>query len=232
MAAGRVPPVAWLLLALPVCFWGGGYTATAIATEHTSGLFLATLAALPLMMLVTRSRLPRGEALAGAALSGLLVVTLFFVGISEGTRLAGAANAAVLISAAPLWVAVLGRLLLGERIRRAALAGLLLGFTGIVLMVSHQLGGDHDSGDLALGISLALLAGIGWAGGTMIVRRLVVRKASFDFVGLTTVQYIAGSPLLIALALGVEGVTAEDETHFGKPQDLAFLPPGLPLIHI
>jgi len=77
-------------------------------------------------------------------------------------------------------------------------------------MVSRQLGGDHDSGDLALGIGLALLAGIGWAGGTMIVRRLVVRKASFDFVGLTTVQYLAGSPPLIALALGVEGVHGTD----------------------
>ena len=30
--------------------------------------------------------------------------------------------------------------------------------------------------------------------------------------------------------LGVEGVTAEDETHFGKPQDLAFLPDGSVLV--
>ena len=27
--------------------------------------------------------------------------------------------------------------------------------------------------------------------------------------------------------LGVEGVTAEDQTHFGRPQDLAFLPDGI-----
>ena len=30
--------------------------------------------------------------------------------------------------------------------------------------------------------------------------------------------------------LGVEGVTAEDETHFGRPQDLAFLPDGSVLV--
>jgi 6-bladed beta-propeller len=37
-----------------------------------------------------------------------------------------------------------------------------------------------------------------------------------------------GSQLL--KTLGVEGETAEDETHFGKPQDLAFLPDGTILV--
>jgi hypothetical protein len=37
-----------------------------------------------------------------------------------------------------------------------------------------------------------------------------------------------GSQLL--KTLGVEGETAEDETHFGKPQDLAFLPDGTVLV--
>ena len=37
-----------------------------------------------------------------------------------------------------------------------------------------------------------------------------------------------GSRLL--QTLGVEGVTAEDETHFGKPQDIAFLPDGSVLV--
>jgi len=37
-----------------------------------------------------------------------------------------------------------------------------------------------------------------------------------------------GSQLL--KTLGVEGETAEDETHFGKPQDLAFLPDGSVLV--
>lgn len=205
-----------MLLALPVSFWGGGYTATAVATDHTSGLFLAglrcvpTLAVLPLMLLAVRGRLPRGAALRAGAVSGLLVVTVFFIGISEGTRHAGAANAAVLISASPLWVALLSRLFLQERIRPVALGGLLLGFIGIVLMVSRQLGGTHGAGDMALGIGLALAGGIAWAGGTMIVRRLAVRDEKFDFVGLSVVQYLAGAPPLIIAALAVEGTGGTD----------------------
>lgn len=211
-----VPLFAWALLALPVGFWGGGYTATSVATRHTSGLFLAglrtlpTLAALPLMMLVARARLPRRDQLGGAALSGLLVVTVFFVGISEGTSHAGAANAAVLISAAPLWVALLARVVLGERIKPVATAGLLLGFAGIVVMVSRQLGGTHSGSDLAIGIGLALAAGVAWAAGTMLVRRLAVRDPQLDFVGLTTVQYAAGSPLLIVIAFAVKGTGGTD----------------------
>lgn len=210
MGRQRIPAIAWALLALPVGFWGGGYTATAVATEHTSGLMLAglrclpTLAVMPLAVLLG-ARLPRGANLRGAAISGVLVVTVFFIGLSEGTSHAGAANAAVLISAAPLWVALLARVFLHERIAPTATAGLGLGFAGIVLMVSRQLGGTHGAGDLALGIGLALAAGIAWAAGTMVIRRLAVRDPKLDFVGLTAVQYLVGSPILVVVAFALKG---------------------------
>lgn len=214
---GRAPLGAWLLLLLPVGFWGGGYTATAVATEHTSGLMLAglrclpTLAVLPLAPLFG-ARLPRGQVLRDGALSGFLVVTVFLLGISEGTAHAGAANAAVLISAAPLWVALLARLFLGERIRPPAAAGLLLGFAGIVLMVSRQLGGGRGAGELALGLGIALAAGIAWAGATMIVRRLAVANPGLDVVGLSVVQYLVGAPILIVVGFAVRGTGGTDWT--------------------
>ncbi len=215
MQRGSTPIVAWALLALPVGFWGGGYTATSVATDHTSGLLLAglrtlpTLAVLPLALLLG-ARLPRGADIRGAIISGLLVVTVFFIGISEATKHAGAANAAVLISAAPLWVALLARIFLRERISRTAVAGLLLGFAGIVVMVSRQLGGSHGASDLTIGIGLALAAGIAWAAGTMIVRRMAVRNPQLDFVGLTAAQYLAGSPILIIVAFAVKGTGGTD----------------------
>ena len=216
MSTRQTPLFAWLLLLPPILFWGGGYTATSIATDHTSGLLLAglrtlpTLAVLPLAFLFG-ARLPRTrEAIIGAIVSGLLVVTVFFIGISEGTRHAGAANAAVLISASPLWVAVLARVFLGERVKRITTVGLLVGFAGIVLMVSRQLGGAHGAGDLTLGIGLALAAGVAWAAGTLIVRRLAVRDRQLDFVGLTAAQYLAGSPLLIIVAFAVQGTGGTD----------------------
>jgi drug/metabolite transporter (DMT)-like permease len=107
-------------------------------------------------------------------------------------------------------VALLARVVLQERIKPAATAGLLLGFAGIVVMVSRQLGGSHSGSDLAVGIGLSLAAGVAWAAGTMIVRRLAVRDPDLDFVGLTTAQYLAGSPILIVVALAVKGTGGTD----------------------
>lgn len=207
--------LAWALLALPICFWGGGYSATAIATEHTSGLMLAALRTLPSLALLPLVflfgvRLPRRQDILGAVVSGLLVVTVFVIGISVATRHIGAANTAVLGSAAPLWVAVLARIFLRERISRTAVVGLGIGFAGIVVMVSHQLGGNHGAGDLTLGIALGLSAGIAWAMGTLIVRRLALRNPGLDFVGLTAAQYLAGSPLLIIAAFTFKGTHGTD----------------------
>lgn len=215
MRRGSTPIFAWALLAVPVGFWGGGYTATAVATEHTSGLMLAGLRTLPSLALLPLvfmfgARLPRGADVRGAVSSGLLVVTVFVVGISVATRHIGAANTAVLASAAPLWVALLARVFLRERISRTTGAGLGLGFVGIVVIVLRQLGGRHGGSALALGIGLALAAGIAWATGTMIVRRMVVRNPGLDFVGLTAVQYLAGSPILIVAAFAFKGTGGTD----------------------
>lgn len=214
MTGTRVPPFAWALLAFPVCFWGGGYTATAIATEHTSGLMLAALRCLPPLAVIPIAlalgmRLPRGAALKGGIVSGLLVVVVFVAGTSLGAENGGAANAAVLASAAPLWVAVLGRAFLKERIAPATAAGLMLGFAGIVVMVARQLG-DGGSGSLAFGICMSALAGLAWASGTLIVRRLAVRDPKLDVVGLTAVQYLAGCPILIVIGFAAEGTGGTD----------------------
>ena len=68
------------------------------------------------VVVLTRGQLPRGRPLALAAISGLLMVTLTYEGIAEGTKLAGAGNAAVLVNTTPFFVLVFGRVFLGERI--------------------------------------------------------------------------------------------------------------------
>jgi drug/metabolite transporter (DMT)-like permease len=211
----RVPPGAWALLVFPVCFWGGGYTATTIATEHTPALMLAALRCLPPLVAIPVAmlfgmRLPRGANLRGGILSGLLVVVVFVLGTTLGAHNAGAANAAVLASAAPLWVAVLGRSFLRERVSPVAAVGLALGFAGIVVMVARQLGGAGATGDLRLGIAMSAIAGLAWASGTLMVRRLAVRDPKLDFVGLTAVQYLVGCPILVAVGFAAEGTGSTD----------------------
>jgi drug/metabolite transporter (DMT)-like permease len=62
------------------------------------------------------------------------------------------ANTVVLLSTAPLIAAVLGRIFLGERLRRRTMLAMLIALFGVVTMVSDSLGGIQLAGDLiALG---------------------------------------------------------------------------------
>src|SRR3546814_7782585 len=71
-----------------------------------------------------------------AAVMGLLFWAMQFV---------SASTAAILLFTNPIWVAVLGRFFLGEKLHRGRLAGLFLGAIGVGLAIG--LGPDMLSGD-------------------------------------------------------------------------------------
>jgi drug/metabolite transporter (DMT)-like permease len=204
----RPPPVAYGFLAVAIFLWGTSYWPTEVAGKHASPMALAALRSLPAAFVLLaflpllRARLPRGQVLAGAGITGLLMVGVFFYGLTEGTIRAGAGNAAVLANTSPFLVLLLGWMFLGERISKAGVVGLVLGFGGVVVMVSSQLGGTgRDS--IGIGLALALAASVAWALGTLIVKRLVTREPDMDLVGFTAAQYAAGG-----LALAVAAIAA------------------------
>jgi drug/metabolite transporter (DMT)-like permease len=201
---------AYGLLGAPILLWGGSFRVAAVAGRHTSALMqnglrvgisaVVLLALLPLL----GARLPRGRLALWALATGLLGVVLFYEGFAEGTIRAGAGNAAVLSNSSPLFVLVLARLALRERMPAAGVLGLLLGFAGIVVMVSSQLrGGGTPS--MALGMGLALAAAVGWAVATLVVKWLVDRDPELDVVGLTAGQFVVGALVLAPLAFAVDG---------------------------
>src|SRR6476659_1324962 len=98
-----------------------------------------------------------------ALLIGFGNVTVTLAGIAEGTRLAGAAVASVLLNSAPFFAAVLARVFLGEGLTRLRVIGLITGFAGILVIVASQpsSGGSH----VVEGAVVCLLGALGWAGG-------------------------------------------------------------------
>lgn len=204
-----------LMLIVVIFFWGTAFRASAIAAEHAEPISItalrAALAAVALLVavVVLRSRLPRRELWGWTVITSLLMVTLTLEGIAEGTARAGAGNAAVLLNASPFFVLILGRMFLGERVSAFSVAGLLVGFAGIVVMVSTQLGDIGDTGDFVLGMALALLGAIGWAVGVLMTKLMFTRHSDIDMVGFTTAQYVIGSAaaIVIAAALGGAGST-------------------------
>jgi drug/metabolite transporter (DMT)-like permease len=204
----RTPAAAlpYVLLVITVFFWGTAFRATAIGTEDTSAVVFSVLRALPAALVLfaatflLRGRLPRGRPLWWAALSGLLMVTLMFEGIAEGTTLAGAGNTAVLVNTTPFFVLLLGWAFLGERIANWGVIGLATAFVGVVIMVSSQLGGDASTGDMILGMGIALASGAGFGVGTLLVKATTTRYPDTDINGFTAVQHLVGGIALVPLA--------------------------------
>ena len=138
------------------------------------------------------------------------MVTVFLGGFTEAIIHAGPGNAIVLATTSPFWVVVLGRVFLGVRASFQALAGLVVGFVGVVLIVSSQLGGGSGGGERAAGMGLALAAALGWAVGTLTVKELLIRRPDIDAVGLTTGQYLAGGAVLLVISSVAEGRNGAD----------------------
>jgi drug/metabolite transporter (DMT)-like permease len=208
-----------LILVVSMTAAGVVYPVTGSALHHTSPIMIAALRALVggalliAMLPVMGSRLPRTRRLwVWAFAIGFGNTTLTQVGISVGTDRAGAAVAAVLANSAPFFVAVIARLALAESITRLRAAGLVIGFGGVLLIVFSDPGNIAHGSRLVVGIALALLGALGWAGGGLGMRVLTQREPDLDIAGITAAQFLAGGIPLIPLVLLAGG-----STDWGRP---------------
>jgi drug/metabolite transporter (DMT)-like permease len=210
-APDRRVPAAVGLLMVNVLIWGAIPRVTAVGGEHAPALALVALRAVPTALVLVialpllRGRLPHDRGAWGwTALTGLLMVGGFLTGLTEAVILAGPGIAIVLSSTSPFWVALLDRFVFGNRIPLQVAIGLVVGFAGIVLIVSARLGGG-DAMDVVLGGAAALGGAASWATGTMIVTSMIRRRPDIDLVGLTAGQYVVGGLVLLVVALLVDG---------------------------
>lgn len=204
--------VAIALLLVTVSIWGATPQVTSIASSYTRPLTLTTLRVVPtalvllLALPLLRFRLPRGRrAWLYTAAGGVLMVGVFLGCFTEAVIKAGPGNAIVLASTSPFWVAILSRWLYGERLSLRATAGLVIGFGGVVVVFSSQLGAQGSAGRTVAGLALALSASLGWALGTLIVKRQLTHQPDTDLMGVVAGQYMVGGVILVALSMAVEG---------------------------
>ena len=137
----------------------------------------AALAALPFAVhaLVAGGRAglrvaPR--ALPGLAAFGLAGVSLFYGAYLLAVERGGSALASVLLYTAPAWVALLARVVLGERVGRRRLGAIALTLAGVALVAAG--GGVRAS---AAGVAWGLVAGWAYALYYLVGRRLFARHA-------------------------------------------------------
>ena len=167
---------AWTGFAALSLLWGVPYFFIKVAVDGgMSPAFIAwvrvVLAAAILLALAWRSRRPR--AVRGywpwLAVYALVEITIPFPLIAAGEQHVTSSLAAILIAAVPLLVALLAiRFDQAERASGRRLVGLLIGLSGVVVLMGIDVAGKPDE---LLGAAAILVAALGYAAGPMVLKR-------------------------------------------------------------
>jgi drug/metabolite transporter (DMT)-like permease len=202
----------WAALLTVYVVWGSTYLAIAVTVRDLPPLLagatrfaiagLIVVAALGLRHGPGAVRLSRAE-IAGSALVGVALLTGGNGMVMLGQREVPSGLAALIVAIVPLWVIVL-RLAFREQIRWGTLAGVLVGFAGVaVLVVPRGLEGSVDMASMLMLVA----AGASWALGSYYSRRLALPSNPFLSTG---AQMIAG-----AIGLAALGVVSGELGHRG-----------------
>jgi drug/metabolite transporter (DMT)-like permease len=210
----RAVPVLFVLL------WSTGFIGARLGVPHAPPLLFLTLrfaAVIALMALVAfamRAPWPRGrEAWVNIGIAGLLMHGLYlggvFIAISQGLP---AGVTSLVVGLQPLLTAVVAAGWLGDRLGGRQWLGLALGFLGVALVVSRQLGGGAPAGLAGGGMAggglpAAVLALLAITAGALWQKR---RCPTFDWRTGLVVQFI---PATLATALAA-ALTEPMEVHW------------------
>ncbi len=205
---GGVPRVALLLLAVLTLLWGTNWALFPLAVHEVSvwtfrgvsslgaGLALLAVARLRgLPMTIPRRYWPT------VAAATFCYLVVWNVASTYAAVLIPSGQAAVLGFTMPLWAALIGWAVLGQPLGARMLFALAFGAAAVGLLAWR---GMDAYAQAPLGVALALTAAVGWAAGTVILKRGAVAVPALVLTGW---QLLATSVPIgtVALVLGEGG---------------------------
>jgi drug/metabolite transporter (DMT)-like permease len=182
-----IPPRALLLLAVLTLVWGTNWPLFPYAIREVSvWTFRAVAVTVAGLALLAVARL-RGLPLAvprqhwrTIAAATLFYLVLWNIASTYAAVLIPSGQAAILGFTMPLWAALIAWAFLGERMTRRMLAAIALGAMAVGLLMVQ---GFDAYVRAPLGFGLGLLAGLGWAIGTLILKRRPVAVPALVLTG-------------------------------------------------
>jgi drug/metabolite transporter (DMT)-like permease len=170
---------AYLALAAICFFWGTTYLAIRIALESFPPMALVSIRFLlsGLLMLagalIVKARLPKGKELLSTLLNGVLILGVGNSCLTVSELWIPSGLAALIITTSPLWMVGIDALLPGgDRLRMAAMAGILVGGLGAVLLMSRQAAGAAAGAHVWGAFLLLQIANFAWSFGSIRQRRM------------------------------------------------------------
>lgn len=226
-AGSRRPPI-WIGLLILYVVWGSTYLGIAIAIDTIPPFVMAAIRFLIAgSVLVGWSLAREGRSIAlpsarewrDSAIVGALLLGGGMGLVSFGEQTVPSGITALLIAMMPVWVAILGRLFLGERLPRLAVVGIVAGFGGVAILIGPSaLGG---TGALSgLGLAALIVSPISWASGSLFAsHRAHLPRLPLLATGL---QMLAGGVVLTAMS-AVSGELASFHVEAVSPASLGAL---------
>jgi len=149
--------------------WGSTYLAIRVTDRTMPPLLMSSvrflIAGAALYAFASRGRpRPTLRQWGAAAIVGAALLLVGNGGVAWAETRLGSGLAALMVAMVPLWMALMDRAFFGRRLSAPAVAGLVIGFGGVALLVRPGGGGDI----------VAMLALVGttaaWAGGSLYAR--------------------------------------------------------------
>ncbi len=196
------PTLVWAALITVYILWGSTYFGIRIAVQTMPPLLFAgvrfiiagaLLCAWRLPIAIREGKLPtldhwRRTLVIGAA---LLLGGNGGVAFAETTVPSGLT--ALIVSVVPLWMALIDRLFYGRKMSATMLAGLVVGFGGVALLIGSPAQGPVST----VGAIVLIVASLSWAAGSLYSRGAKLPDDSFLATGM---EMLAGGACLTIAA--------------------------------
>ncbi|MBP8305614.1 MAG: DMT family transporter [Burkholderiaceae bacterium] len=205
MPKTAVPRRALVLLAILTLVWGTNWPLFTLAVREVSvWTFRAVSVSAAGLVLLAVAR-ARGQSLViprrhwrTIGLATLLYLVVWNIASTYSALLLPTGQSAVLGYTMPLWAALISWAVLGERLNSRLIAALALGGLSVTLLMVPSFATYASA---PAGLALGLLAGLGWAIGTLILKRSTVDVPATVLTGWQLL--ITAVPIAIgAVALG------------------------------
>ena len=193
----------WGALAVVYLVWGSTYFFIKVAIESIPPFLMASVRFLAAGGLLYGWSIGKGAAREDRPtprqwLSALLIGGALLLGGNGGVVWAEdlgvpSGIVALLVATAPLWMASIEWAIFGVRLGWQAVAGLALGFGGLILLLGAPSGGENG----LFGAVVVVLAALCWASGSLYARR--ARMPQRPLVA-TAMEMLAGGALLAIVA--------------------------------
>ena len=187
-----------------VLIWSSGFVVAKYAFEYSDVLFflgVRLLIAGCLLLLITVAlgqslRLTRSQILTSLAL-GLTLHAIYLGGVWEAIANGSPAGiASVVTSTQPILVSILAFMILKERLLRNQIIGLVLGFAGVVLVLSPAL--SATGGMTVIALALLILGLSGSTSATLIQKKF---GDSLPLLAGTTYQFLFAGVILTLISV-------------------------------